>query len=377
MKVLVIRFLQIGDAVISSSLCTTIKRSYPESEVHYLTYDVNAPLFDHHRDIDRVLTILPNERTNPIRYLMRAIKISKENYDIIIDATSTLKSELVSFFSWSTKIRIGRMKAYRGFSYTHKAARNTLIGDKLNQRLCLLQPLKELDYTFSGLSEMTLNISGAESRAMKSKMQAQGVKTDRLTFIFSVSAKFPQKKWNLLHMRDVIAHCLRRYDVQIILFSGLPHEQQDVDYVHKLLDNDPRVFSKIKTDGLRELAALISIGSVFIGNEGGPRHIAHALGLATASVFSPSSNKREWLIDQGDRHQGIGWEDTSWGTVIPAIKKDEVEYEFGDSTYFKLYNNIKPTDFIPIIDSVIANQLSKTELVTVSNHQFEGRQKSI
>lgn len=35
MKVLIIRFRRVGDAVLTSSICTTLKQSDPNIEIHY------------------------------------------------------------------------------------------------------------------------------------------------------------------------------------------------------------------------------------------------------------------------------------------------------------------------------------------------------
>lgn len=36
MKILVVRFKQIGDAILSSVICNTLKRTFPEAEVDYV-----------------------------------------------------------------------------------------------------------------------------------------------------------------------------------------------------------------------------------------------------------------------------------------------------------------------------------------------------
>ncbi|MCF2672748.1 glycosyltransferase family 9 protein, partial [Fusobacterium varium] len=39
MKILIIRFKQIGDAVLSSVICNTLKKSFPEAEIDYVVYE--------------------------------------------------------------------------------------------------------------------------------------------------------------------------------------------------------------------------------------------------------------------------------------------------------------------------------------------------
>ena len=47
-KVLVIRFRRIGDAVLSVVICSSIRKSFPEAEIHYVLNDHIAPLFENH-----------------------------------------------------------------------------------------------------------------------------------------------------------------------------------------------------------------------------------------------------------------------------------------------------------------------------------------
>ena len=39
MKILVVRFKQIGDAILSSVICKSLKETYPDAEIDYVLYD--------------------------------------------------------------------------------------------------------------------------------------------------------------------------------------------------------------------------------------------------------------------------------------------------------------------------------------------------
>lgn len=53
-------------------------------------------------------------------------------------------------------------------------------------------------------------------------------------------------------------------------------------------------FAVHRPEGVGVLATLLSGGAAFIGNDGGPTHLAAALGLATVAVFGPSDPVR-WI----------------------------------------------------------------------------------
>lgn len=348
MKILVIRFLAIGDVVLTSSLCSSLRKSFPDAQIDYLMHAASGPLFDHHPDIDNVIRLSPQERKSAIKYLRKAWAISRNNYDIILDATSTEKSQFISLFSRKTKYRIGRAKGKKGFTFTHKISPEALQGNKIAQRMVMLQPLKAAGLEIQEVPQMTLTFTPTEKAELKQRMVDQGIDFQRPIFALSVSSKIDAKKWRLEYMTEVIQHCLNKYQAQILIFAGMPHERPDIEQIYNALGKHADVFIDVDCPSLRELGALLCNCDIFIGNEGGPRHIAHAVGLPSATVFSPHSRLDEWLPERGTHHQGIEWQD-----IIDVKSGTKTEFEYGDSVYFELYNRIKPEHFIPIIDHVI------------------------
>ena len=45
-KILIIRFRQIGDSILAVALCSTLKKSFPDAEIHFvLNKNINHSLF--------------------------------------------------------------------------------------------------------------------------------------------------------------------------------------------------------------------------------------------------------------------------------------------------------------------------------------------
>lgn len=349
MKILVIRFNAIGDVVITSALCAALKKSIPDAQVDYLMYHHIAPLFYGDPNISTVLTLTDAERKNPLSLLRKVFKISNHGYDIIVDASSTPRSELISLFSRSARFRIGRKKRGRGFCYTHKIEVAPGV-DKLTERLSMLAPLLDSGVDVQNVNKMALYISSKECMAARNRMVDAGVDFNRPVFAFNVSAKYSHKKWCLKYMREVVHYCLESYGAQVVLCAGLEHEKKDALCLHKKLGHHPDIFSGIGISSLRELAATFENCDLFVGNEGGPRHIAHSMGLPTVSVFSPAANRNMWLPEQGARHKGVQWQD-----IEQEAGSDTDNFKCGDTQYFRCYNSIRPEHVTPLIDQVISN----------------------
>lgn len=355
MKILVIRFQMIGDVLLTSVICNSLRKSFPDAQIDYLMYQPAAPLFDIHPSIDRVITVSKRERKSPLGYLKKARSIASADYDIIIDATSTSKSEFISWFSRKAKFRVGRHKKSfgRGLGYTHTVKTDPLTEDKISQRLAMLEPLSKSGLDIKLDRRLQLAIAEPTRSGMRSHMSDCGVDLNRPIFAFAVSSREAEKRWDPNKLLAVAEHCLNHHGAQIILFHGLPHEREDVLEFQQQLNNHEDVFSNIESPSLYDLGVLLSLCDLFVGNEGGPRHIAHAHGVPSAVVFSPSARLPEWLPRGSDCHRGIEWQDVS-----PDIDTEKEVFAYGDARYFELYQMIPVEAVTQMIDEIVDKHLN-------------------
>lgn len=350
-RILVIRFKYIGDVMLTSVLCSTLKNTFPKAKVDYLIHDASEALFGDHPHINKVFSLGPKQRKNPVRYFNAVSKIAARGYDLIIDAQSTQKSGLVSMLSSKSSIRIGRLKKRRGLFYTHKVDANAKVWHKIEERLGLLQPLSDMGIEVKTASDMIIAVPPALKSDFKQRMIDTGIDFSRPIFMFSVTSKVKFKKWQTDQIVEVAEHCLRCFNAQIVLHYGSETELEDVQGFHQKMQGNPNIITSLHTDDLMQLAALISNCQLYIGNEGGPRHIAHAVGVPSVSVFSPSSKKTEWLPSNSRAHQGVEWDD-----LLDKSKEEKIEInqnlEIGSQEYMDLYNMITAQAVIELVDDV-------------------------
>jgi len=358
-QILVIRYKEIGDVLLSSVVCNTVRKSFPEAAIDYLMYDVTADLFYDHPSVDNVISITREERESNFKYLKKTWAIAKNDYDLIIDTTSTYRTALISFFSYKAPIRIGRSKKGQGIFYTHhfdleKIRSQSPEGTpKVIERLAMLEPLAAMGYQLNGDRQMVLNVPIKVRNAMGAVMVRSGINFNRPIFIFSVSSKYDHKSWRVDYMQEVVKFCMETYGAQIILYAGSIKERNDIKEFHELMGSHKDIHCDIKTPTLLNLAAIMTHCDMFIGNEGGPRHMSQALGLPSVAVFSPSTVKSEWLPNKSRKYQGVECSD-----VIEVSEEDKarmvLEENFNTDDYSELYKQINPESVIPCIQDVIS-----------------------
>lgn len=307
MKILVVRFKQIGDAILSSVICNTLKRTFPDAEVDYVVYEHISPLFENHKYIDNVISITKEEKKNPFKYLAKVWKITRKKYDIVIDIMSTPKSEFFTLFSLGSKYRIGRRKPKRGYTYNYKIDEPRDAKDKVDKFLKMLKPL-EKDYHITYDNNYVITLTFEERSQMRKRMLDADIDFSRPVYICAANSRRESKIYNTEKMKRIVERVRDELKGQVIFFYS-PDEKDFIMKFYEKFEDKKDLFVNINTKSIRELAMVISNCDFFFGNEGGPRHLAQSLDIPSFAIFSPSASKKEWLSNANERHQGVESDD--------------------------------------------------------------------
>ena len=348
-KILVVRFRQIGDAILSSVICKSLKETYPDSQIDYVLYEDIAPLFEKQSYIDNVIVINKEERKSPWKYLKKVWKVTRNKYDIVIDIMSTPKSELFTLFSLGAKYRIGRAKKGRGYTYTDKIPEPSDNFDKPEKFLQMLKPLEKDGEKVIYDSDYSLKFQKEEIEKMKKRMIEAGVNLEKSVIAFAINSRRSEKIYPIDDMLKIVKTCLDKYDCQGIFYYS-PAEKEFALEAHKKLNNDKRIFTNIKTDSIRDLGAMFESCDMFIGNEGGPRHLAEAVDLPSLGLFNPGGSKKQWLSRNKDKHQGIDLTD------IDLTGKD-----ISNLSHEEKYRLMTPEILLEKIDEIINKYVLKRD----------------
>ena len=301
-KILVIRFRRIGDAVLSSAICSSLKKSFPNAEIHYVLNENIAPLFENHPDIDKLITFSNDENDNIVKYLAKVLRIIHSNrYDMIVDCRSTVKTLFFSLFSLNTPYKLGISKKYNLIS-NHTVNVNEYESN-VDRMLALLKPVeKKLQLQLT--KDFVLGITQEEQEKFKSYMIQEGINFSKPIIICNIAARIPRKIWNIDYMAEVLLRVIEKYDSQLI-FNFVGDEFSVAQSVKEKMENPSQVFLNVEAKSLRELGALLKNSDFFFGNEGGPRHISQALEIPSLAIYPTGVAKKEWLPNASDKYQGI------------------------------------------------------------------------
>ncbi|MBR5749154.1 MAG: glycosyltransferase family 9 protein [Prevotella sp.] len=324
MRILVIRFRQMGDAILATPLLSTLHRSFPDAELHFVLNERIAPLFEGHPAISRIITFSEAERHAPLTYLRKVWQtVHQTHYDAIIDMRSTLNTMPFALFSLRSKNRIGIRKPYTFGIYNYRIEGCEDAESMITHNLKLAEPLKPAVTD----RNLTLSITEKEKTVFRTYMQHEGIDFNRPVMLVGVTAKLENKTWAEDRMTETLRRLLDTFPHLQLIFNYAPgREAENARRIYEHLGANPHIFLQIQAKSPRELAAMAANCTAYFGNEGGGRHIVHAMGKPSLVVCSPLASKTTWLPQDTDvLAWGIDANDATiekvWNQLLAFCKK--------------------------------------------------------
>lgn len=320
-NVLVVRFRQLGDAVLTTVICNTIRKNFPDARISYVLNDNLASLFEGHPSIDRIITFTKKERHDTLAYIKKIWHIMHEtHYDVIIDKRSTLNTTPFALFSIHTPIRVALKKPYTWLLYNYRigSVANTPMIDHILEHLKPLERLCPIKYD----RKMTLWVSEQEKTDFRHYLQQQGIKMNHPIVLVGVTAKLENKTWPKEKMIEVLRRFIKRFpDIQLIFNYAPGKEEDNARTIYQQLGAPASVFIDVKANSSRQLAAMCDSIDLYFGNEGGARHIVHAMQRPSLVVCSPFANPQVWIPQDDVPALAVSHEDASVDNVWHLLEQ--------------------------------------------------------
>ena len=192
-KILVVQLKQIGDVLLSSPICNTLKENYPDSQIDYIVYDYTVGVVENNPNIDNIIKITSKERESKLDFLKLLSKLPK--YDICINVQGKVEGLLITIFS-RAKMKISwNKKGWRIF-HTHPVDSDTKMeitgaGNTIDGRLSLLSPLGINKYN----RELKIWIKDKEKKDMREIMERAGLDLNKPVISLGVTSRKEVRVW--------------------------------------------------------------------------------------------------------------------------------------------------------------------------------------
>ncbi len=281
---------QLGDMLAGISLFRALKEKYPEAHLTLLSSIENYNGVVKSRFIDELIIFDKSKLFNPINFIAFIKKIRKQFDLAIVPVTVSISftSNIIARLS-NSRIRIGP---------------NSLDG-KLNPSSFCFDRRVDVDwrtYPDSNVSEHILEIIkpfGIETNNLSSEISfddsdliaAQkfvteiNLKTNSLVIGLHVGAGKPANRWSLVKFVKLIENLEKEFNC-ILYLTGSDADKDELEYVIK---NTGVKLNLFINKPISQVAALVSISSLFLTNDTGIMHVAGTTATPQISLFGPTN----------------------------------------------------------------------------------------
>jgi len=300
-RIVFIKLDHIGDAVMASPILRALKDWAPAADITVIARPQSAEYFRLLPGVSRVVTadvpwIRPDSSSlaNFRACLALARTIRSGHYDLAVDLRYHNRLDSLLLSMCGARWRLGFDIGHLGFGLTHRA-RMPRTGHEVEKMAGALKgagiPVKALDTLFP--------VSPAAARASAKKL---GTSRGRKLVAFHPGAGNAIKRWMPERFSAVAQELVQRSGVQVVLLGG-PGERELGSSIASAVGRKNLVDLRGKLS-LSEMAGVLSRCRLFVGNDGGPAHVAGAVGTPSLIVFSGTSVAADWA-PRGKRVQII------------------------------------------------------------------------
>lgn len=298
-KILIVNPFGIGDVLFTTPVIKAIKARYPAGFIGYWSNSRVKPILENNPHIDKVFALSRGDlkkiyKQSFFKGAISAVKlaweIKKEGFDICLDFSLDHR---YSLFAKLMGIggRIGFNYKNRGKFLTRLLDIDGYHGKHVVDYY--LELLNFLDIPVND-RQLFLNVSAESQRRARNLLAGAGIEEKDLVIGIAPGAggswgkDASYKHWPALRFAQLANRLIDEFGAKVLIL-GDESERKIAEVMMHAARNKP-VDLTGKT-GLDILPAVIKNCNLFITNDGGPMHMAVALGVRSVSIFGPVSEK--------------------------------------------------------------------------------------
>jgi lipopolysaccharide heptosyltransferase II len=296
-KFLIINPFGIGDILFTTPVINAIKKAYPESYIGYWSNLRVKPILESNPQINKVFALSRGDlkkvyQESFFKGAWGAIKLAWEiknkHFDICLDFSLDHRYSLFAKIMGIAQ-RIGFNYNGRGMFLTSRLDIKGYYDKHVVEYY--LELLKFLEIPVCEKNLLLLFPPGSDLRA-RIMLTAAGVEEKDLLIGIVPGAggswgkNALYKHWSALRFAEVANKLIERFKAKVVIL-GDESEHEIAEVVVHAMRNKP--INLIGKTGLDILPGIIKNCNLLITNDGGPMHMAVALGVKTVSIFGPVS----------------------------------------------------------------------------------------
>jgi heptosyltransferase-2 len=262
-----------------------VRRSHAQAEISILARSAIAALFSGQPFADRIIEFKQKEKHEGWLGRERLIRqLRGERFDCALLLQNAFEA---AWLAWRAGIpeRIGYARDARALLLT-KAVKVPQAGEILpHESYYYLEMLRRAGWVQAqqDIAPIRLQIAASARESAEVALRRAGAKEGSWRCAIAPGASYGAAKcWPPERFAAVADRLISECGADVIFF-GTPNEKEIVTRISSAMKC--RAISLVGETSMRDLAALFSVCSIFIGNDSGAMHVAAAAGIPVIGIF--------------------------------------------------------------------------------------------
>ena len=281
-RILVVKLDHLGDVILATPVFSNLRQAYPNVELHALTGAWSRVVLERHPDINKVLeynspAFCRTGRPTSLKQTFQLYRqLRRQEYDLLVELRGDWR------IVWFALLRITPHRLSRAalqiasklrlsrFSGTHETTRN-------------LDVLRYMGIPAS-VQTATFSVTTADEKWASNFLATHKIDRQDPLVAIHPGSPIPLKRWLPERYAELADWLIAQKRAQV-LFVGVKNEIPIITEIQEFMRAGTVSIAGKTT--LTQLASILHICNVFIGNDSGPMHLAAAVGTQTIGLYGP------------------------------------------------------------------------------------------
>ena len=288
-KIAIVKLSAMGDIIHAMVAVQYIKKQFPKVQIDWIVESAFYQVLENNPHITNIYKVnlkkIKKDKLSIIKQIKEIKQISKNGYDLVIDAQGLIKSAIVS-----------KLLNHNVAGFDKKSTREGLASFLYKQKINIDYESNTIDRNVKVISaplnfeitkEDILNKKPFLFFKDEDKIIYEYLSNEKKNIVFVIGASWPSK----IYSKEKFAKIINSLHSNCLIVWG-SKEEKDIAQ-HIAAASGAKVLPKID---LNSLKALISKADLVIGNDTGPTHMAWALNIPSITLFGNTPGYRNTYL---------------------------------------------------------------------------------
>ena len=282
-NILIIQLRQLGDILLTTPIITGLREAYPKAKISFLAHPMGHLILDGHPELDELITYPSSGLWRQLVFLKN---LRGRSFDLVLDFMGNPRSAFYALTAGGFRLGL----ATRRKAFYHQSIERLSDGSIVEEKWNFLRMLG----VKKAPAPLYLPVSDKDHAPIRKSFPPH---PQKLRVVLSPTHRRVERRWPLSDYAWLAKKLQKDWQAEVIWIWG-PGEEELVQKAQAMGGGVMAPPTKF-----REMAALLALSDLFVGNSNGPSHVAVAMGTSSLQLHGPT-RCQSWC-PMSDEHQGI------------------------------------------------------------------------